>query len=354
MIPRQRPSRIFSGKYKVCFATKVFLMLPDTEIVVPKPAKRVIAARDEREDTPSKKQKKAELSPAEKRAKDSRTLFVGNVPVSINNRTLCSKFKEFGEIESSRFRSCPVKNTYQKKNKKFGVMKKDFIDGVEESKLSQNAYIVFKQESSVKAAVESKIGGTDLFGSGHVVRLDYCVKPTGDSNVSDATKKFDRKKSIYIPHVPTTATELDITSVVESIAESLKGTIRGIRIVRTERNGAFAYVLFSERCHATTAAKSCPVDGIQRTFPGISKPVTIKVLRVKKEEELSAEKTAKMQEFEKNAAQAAKKSLSRMKWQARLTRKGIPKVVSHHAMPRKDRQEKMKGAALRIQRKIRK
>jgi hypothetical protein len=302
----------------------------------------------------AKKLRKAEPSPDEKRLKDARTLFVGNVPVSINQRTLCSKFKQFGEIESSRFRSCPVKNTYQKKNKKFGVMKKDFIEGVEEAKLSQNAYIVFKQESSVKEAVESKIGGTDLFGSGHRVRLDFCLRPSNESQQPESHKKFDRKKSIYIPHVPTTATEVDITSVVESIADSLVGTVRGIRIVRTERNGAFAYVLFSERCHATTAAKSCPTDGIQRSFPGISKPVTIKILRVKKEEELASEKAAKIQDFEKNASEAAKKSLSRMKWQARLTRKGIPKVVSHHAMPRKDRQEKMKGAALRIQRKIRK
>jgi hypothetical protein len=29
----------------------------------------------------------------------------------------------------------------------------------------------------------------------------------------------------------------------------------------------------------------------------------------------------------------------------------MAKVVSHHAMPRKERQEKMKGAALRLSRK---
>lgn len=234
-------------------------------------------------------------------------------------------------------------------------MKRDFIGGVDEVKLSQNAYIVFKQQSSVKAAVESNLGGTDLFGSGHVVRLDYCVRPSNETNPTPAsTKKFDRKKSIYIPHVPGTATELDITSIIESITDSLKNTIRGIRIVRTQHNGAFAYVLFSERAHATTAAKSCPTEGILRSFPGIPKPITIKILRVKKDDELAAEKTAKIQEHEKNAETAAKKSLSRMKWQARLTRKGIAKVVSHHAMPRKERQEKMKGAALRIMRKIKK
>ncbi len=326
--------------------------------MVPKSAKRPLVSSERKESGKSsgsaKKQRKNEPTPEEKLKKDMCTLFVGNVPLSINARTLCSKFKEFGTIESSRFRSCPVKNTYQKGNKRFGVMKKDFIEGVDEAKLSQNAYIVYKQDSSVKAAVESKIGGTDLFESGHVIRLDYCIKPSAENQESASSKKFDRKKSIYVPHVPPTATELDITSVVESIAESLKGTIRGIRIIRTEKNGAFAYVLFAERCHATTAVKSCPGEGIQRSFPGISKPVTIKIMRVKKDDELASEKAAKIQEFEKNAAEAAKKSLSRMKWQARLTKKGIGKVVSHHAMPRKERQEKMKGAALRIMRKIKK
>ena len=330
----------------------------DTQIVVPKSAKRPLVSAERQESgkasDSTKKQRRTEVSADEKHKKDMRTLFVGNVPLSINSRTLCSKFKEFGSIESSRFRSCPVKNTYQKGNKRFGVMKKDFIEGVDEAKLSQNAYIVYKQESSVKAAVDSKLGGTDIFESGHVVRLDFCIKSSNENQESASTKKFDRKKSIYVPHVPPTATELDITSVVESIAETLKGTVRGIRIVRTEKNGAFAYVLFSERCHATTAVKSCPGEGVQRSFPGIIKPVTIKIMRVKKEDELASEKAAKLQEFEKNASEAAKKSLSRMKWQARLTRKGIAKVVSHHAMPRKERQEKMKGAALRIMRKIKK
>jgi len=66
---------------------------------------------------------------------------------------------------------------------------------------------------------------------------------------------------------------------------------------------------------------------------------------------LQKDKQKKIEEFEKDAKIAAKNSLSRMKWQARLTAKGSGKVVSHHAMPRKERQEKMNGAALRISRK---
>jgi hypothetical protein len=103
-------------------------------------------------------------------------MFVGNVSVTVPAKLLCSKFKQFGKIVSSRFRSCPVKDRYSKQTKKFGVMRKDFIDGVEDTKLSQNAYIVFDSPAAVKAAVESGMSGADLFGTGHIIRLDYIGK----------------------------------------------------------------------------------------------------------------------------------------------------------------------------------
>lgn len=279
-------------------------------------------------------------SPEERLKKDKCTLFVGNIPVTMTNRQLESKFKEFGKIESSRFRSCPVKEKYQGGGKKFGVMRKDYMGGVKEEGLSQNAYIVFAEASSVKAAVESKLFGTDIFGTGHLVRLDYCVK-SEDSSSKGAVKMFDRKKSVYIPCVPSLATEKDITSAVESAEVSLAGTVRGVRIVRTNSSGNFAYVLFSERVHATTASKS----GKQVDLMGTK----LRFERVKKEDEIQELKKKQLQELEKGKQQALKNTVSRMKWQTRLVKKGNPKVVTHHAMPRKERQAKMlKGADLRI------
>lgn len=289
-----------------------------------------------------KRYEKKGLSPADQLEKDRCTLFVGNLPMSIVKRQLESKFKEFGKIVSSRFRSCPVSDKYKGTNKKYGVMKKEYIEGVSDDSLSQNAYVVFSTAAAVEAAVSSKIAGSDLFNSGHVVRLDYVIKPDQKSGSSKgAVKVFDRKKSVYVPHVPVLATDKDLLQAVEKAHESLVGSVRGVRIVRTPTSGAFAYVLFAERSHATIASKL----GEAGDFLGTQ----LRFERVKKEDEIQKDKQAKFQQMEQMANRAKKNSLSRMKWQARLTKKGNPKVVSHLAMPKRDRQEKMlKGAQLRI------
>jgi RNA recognition motif-containing protein len=283
------------------------------------------------------------LTAEEKLKKDKCTLFVGNIPLSVQKRQFEAPFKGFGKILSSRFRSCPVNEKYHKKNKKFGVMKKDYIDGVDESKLRQNGYIVFAEPESVAKVMESSsLNNTDIFKCWGTIRLDYVVKPDTDSASKGAVKKFDRKKSIYIPHIPGTATETDVTAAVESADDSLRGSIKNIRIVKSEKS-SFAFVLFAERAHATRAVKKAKVD-----FEFGSKKVEVRFLRIMKDEEIAADRKNKLEEFKNSAKIAAKKTLSRMKWQARLTRQGNAKVVSHHAMPRKERQEKMGAAALRI------
>ena len=309
------------------------------------------------EPTDAKKGTSNQLSAEEKLKKDRCTMFVGNIPNSITKRQFEGPFKQFGKIVSSRFRSAPVKEKYKKANKKFGVMRKDFIDGIDASKLTQNGYIVFASEESVQKTIETgKVSGTDLYKSGHMIRVDYVVKPNIEAGtkstggVTGAVKKFDRKKSIYIPHLPASATDIDVQTAVEAQDESLKGSVRGVRIVKTDKSGSFAFVLLSERVHATRLVKS-GAEGIDYQFPSAPSRTTLKFLRIMQDGEIVKEKEAKAKQMEESAKQAAKKSLSRMKWQTRLTRKGSAKVVSHHAMPRKERQEKMNGAALRMFRK---
>lgn len=285
------------------------------------------------------------LTPAQKLEKDSRTLFVGNLPLSATSRHLFLKFREFGKIESSRFRSVPVKDKYKKANKRFGVMKKDFV-GDDNAKLSQNAYIVFDTKEAVKAAIDSDFHGTDLFQSGHLVRLDYCVKD-GSANVVGAVKKFDRKKSIYIPHVPLSVTDIDLKAAIEKLDPSF--VVKSVRIVKDNKSVAgFAFVAFSDRAHATAAIK---LETVQHMFPGLPRSTQLRFTRILKDEDMAKVKAKQAEEIKRNAQVAAKKSLSRAKWQARLTNKGNPKVVSHHAMPKDQRQEQMKGAYLRIQKK---
>ena len=298
--------------------------------------------------------KKADLTTEQLLEKNVRTLFVGNLPLSATSRSLYVKFREFGKVLSSRFRSVPVKDKYKKANKKFGVMKKDFVEGADDGRLSQNAYIVFDSKDAVKAAVESALHGTDLFESGHLVRLDFCVRDDDQSkNATGAVKKFDRKKSVYVPHVPPTVTDVDLKAAVEGADPSFSNAVRTIRIVRDGKSGsgAFAFVSFSDRAQATAAIK---METTNHTFPSHKYPTKVRFERILKDEDLAKAKLKQVEGAKRNAQVAAKKSLSRAKWQARLTNKGNPKVVSHLAMPKKERQEKMKGAYLRIKKKIHK
>ncbi|KAL1789828.1 RNA-binding protein 34 isoform X1 [Sigmodon hispidus] len=48
---------------------------------------------------------KIPVNPEEERLKNERTVFVGNLPVTCNKKKLKSLFKEYGPIESVRFRS---------------------------------------------------------------------------------------------------------------------------------------------------------------------------------------------------------------------------------------------------------
>lgn len=353
--PQNIPSSFRNQSVCLSFFVILYNQLDSSPVDPSKKAARVgLSAKLIRKDdvkssaSHTRKSRSVEVSPEAKLLKDKCTLFVGNVPMSVNKKRFEGPFRQFGKIVSSRFRSVPVNEKYKKANKKFGVMRKDFREGSDASKLSQNGYIVFSEEASVRKAVEfAGLSGSDIYSTGHLIRLDFVVKSSeSEKHDSGAVKKFDRKKSIYIPHIPSAVTELEVQAAVESVDESLKTTVKGVRIVRSEKSGSFAFVLFSERSFATAAIKLCPEDGFDHSFG--SHAVKLRFLRILKDEELQKEREKAKKDVEASAKIAAKKSLSRMKWQTRLNKKGISKVVSHHAMPRAERQVKMSGAARRL------
>ncbi|XP_041606436.1 RNA-binding protein 34 isoform X2 [Vulpes lagopus] len=60
--------------------------------------------------------KKIEINQEEERLKNERTVFVGNLPVTCNKKKLKSFFREYGQIDSVRFRSLiPAEGTLSKK-----------------------------------------------------------------------------------------------------------------------------------------------------------------------------------------------------------------------------------------------
>ncbi|XP_061260866.1 RNA-binding protein 34 isoform X2 [Bos javanicus] len=71
---------------------------------------------DDVEETVVNQRKKIQINQEEERLKNERTVFVGNLPVTCNKKKLKSFFKEYGQIESVRFRSLiPAEGTLSKK-----------------------------------------------------------------------------------------------------------------------------------------------------------------------------------------------------------------------------------------------
>ncbi|CAB4017920.1 RNA-binding 34 [Paramuricea clavata] len=77
----------------------------------------------------------------------ARTIFVGNLPLSMTRKDLKKFFKKYGEIESARLRSVAVPDL--KTSKKVAAIKKSFNPNRD----NMNGYVVFKDKQSVEKAL---------------------------------------------------------------------------------------------------------------------------------------------------------------------------------------------------------
>ncbi|XP_057361714.1 RNA-binding protein 34 isoform X8 [Manis pentadactyla] len=137
--------------------------------------------------------KKIQINQEEEQLKNERTVFVGNLPVTCNKKKLKSFFKEYGQIESVRFRSLiPAEGTLSKK----------------------------------LAAIKN---GAQI-ADGFRVRVD----------LASETSSRD-KRSVFVGNLPYT----EESAVEEHFLDC--GTIVAVRIVRDQVTGVgrgFGYVLF--------------------------------------------------------------------------------------------------------------
>jgi len=88
--------------------------------------------------------------------KDARTVFVGNVSLSVDKKALLKLFSSCGKVESIRIRSVPVSSL--KLPKRAIAIMKDFHP----HRHNMNAYVMFKDEQSADDAL--KLNGTELGG----------------------------------------------------------------------------------------------------------------------------------------------------------------------------------------------
>uniref|UniRef100_A0A8C9P6T0 RNA-binding protein 34 n=1 Tax=Spermophilus dauricus TaxID=99837 RepID=A0A8C9P6T0_SPEDA len=168
--------------------------------------------------------KKIEINQEEERLKNERTVFVGNLPVTCNKKKLKSFFKEYGQIESVRFRSLVSSPPL-----KISIIVKFFIRKIHPDQKNINAYIVFKDEIAATKALNRN--GAQI-ADGFRVRVDLASETS---------------RQIFISVVVEFVLEVEESAVEKHFLDC--GSIVAVRIVRDPVTGVgkgFGYVLFKD------------------------------------------------------------------------------------------------------------
>ncbi|XP_023502955.1 RNA-binding protein 34 isoform X1 [Equus caballus] len=177
---------------------------------------------DDVDHTVVNQRKKFQTNQEDERLKNERTVFVGNLPVTCNKKKLKSFFKEYGQIESVRFRSLiPAEGT---RSKKLAAIKRT----IHPNQKNINAYVVFKDDSAAAKAL--KRNGAQI-ADGFRIRVD----------LASETSSRD-KRSVFVGNLPYKVEE---SAVEEHFLDC--GHIVAVRIVRDQVTGVgrgFGYVLF--------------------------------------------------------------------------------------------------------------
>ncbi|XP_072169120.1 RNA-binding protein 34-like [Diadema setosum] len=163
----------------------------------------------------------------------ARTVFVGNLPLSVKKKELKGLFKVYGHIESIRFRSMGVADPNV--SKKVAAIKKELTP----NRSSFNAYIVFKDDQCAQAALKSN--GWTLHK--HHLRVD----------IAGNSKKHDLRRSVFVGNIPFKVEEEELHDHFHSC-----GAIEGVRLIRDKETGVgkgFGYILFEDPSSVQFALK---------------------------------------------------------------------------------------------------
>nr|XP_033787753.1 RNA-binding protein 34-like [Geotrypetes seraphini]XP_033787754.1 RNA-binding protein 34-like [Geotrypetes seraphini] len=167
----------------------------------------------------------ARLSKAEECIRNKRTVFVGNLPVAFTKQMLKALFKEFGAIESVRFRS--LARAEATVSRKLATIQRQ----THTKRNNMNAYVVFcEQVSAVKALVKN---GMEV-ASGFHIRVD----------LASGAISHDNRRSVFLGNLPYEAEEEGLRELFSDC-----GQVASVRIIRDKGTGmgkGFGYVLFND------------------------------------------------------------------------------------------------------------
>ncbi|XP_064211365.1 uncharacterized protein LOC100142251 [Tribolium castaneum] len=161
----------------------------------------------------------------------SRTVFIGNLPISSNTKQIKQFFKKYGNVESVRIRGVPVADP--KLPKKVAMIKREFHP----DRKGFHGYIRFESRDD---AIKSTEADGVLFQEHHL-RVCMC----------DAKESPDEDKAIFVGNLSFYAEEDDLWKTFESC-----GPIASVRIVRDGKTGigkGFGFVNFKNSDSVTLA-----------------------------------------------------------------------------------------------------
>ncbi|RZF45051.1 hypothetical protein LSTR_LSTR002012 [Laodelphax striatellus] len=151
----------------------------------------------------------------------ARTIFVGNLPLSVTPRILKYMFAEYGDVESARI-SCPAL-TPSKLPRKVALQKREF-----HSKATNlNGYVKFKKADSIASA----LAANGKVYEEHTLRVDHMIQDVPDW-----------KNAIFVGNLPFVVKDDELRNVFKCCGE-----IENVRIIRDKEYGiskGFGYVNF--------------------------------------------------------------------------------------------------------------
>ncbi|OWF38409.1 RNA-binding protein 34-like [Mizuhopecten yessoensis] len=153
---------------------------------------------------------------------DSKTVFVGNWPVSLQKKDLMKLFKTCGKIVSVRFRCPPTKDP--RIPKKVISIKKDFHP----ERPTIVGFVCFEEEKSAQKAL--KLNGREV--EGRHIRVDLASK----------SKEHNHRCSVFVGNLDVRIDEEQIWSHFSDC-----GQIVSVRIIRDNKTGlgkGFCYIQF--------------------------------------------------------------------------------------------------------------
>lgn len=168
--------------------------------------------------------------------KNSRTIFVGNLPTTYDQKSIKKLFKPVGSVETARIRSIVPEK--EKLSPKVALITKRIHPKVD----SFNAYVVFKSIESVEAAL--KMNGKLI--DGHHIRVDIAQRPKAKKETLTS-----RKKSVFVGNLRFDLRDDELINHFKKI-----GPVNYVRLVRDRTSGlgkGFGFVVFQERASVKKA-----------------------------------------------------------------------------------------------------